>query len=737
MGFLSGLFDKGKTADVKSSSKEDSNSRSNSKTSESAETAFSEALAAKSGTDAVKALENAQPEELKAIAKDKTLMEQMPACLDAKSCEKCNELLGTKKSSSSSSDKWYNKLLNSAQDLFSSGKEVVSNVIDSGKEFVSNIVESGKEAYSSIKNYFQNLDIEQTGNDIYQNTIAKMPDSSRHSTLTGVYNAVSLLSMPGMRKKSKENKENNAKAFGYDEKTQTYSMDPATFGMTTATTADDGTVDTSLAGYIEDQNADAWQGVNYGITNMGNAGCGIIATYNALRSLDEVGVDPEPETIMKIIARYEESGSVIGGMIGTAPNAVLDYFLETGHDAKMTTDFSVQNLASMAKEYDTFLCVGLLFKSNGNISSGHWLSITTQTDSETKDVSYIIHNGYGTEPHASLKDAIDNINGSRSSDPLSLIGVKHLSSSQVATTADAGGNSAVATTEGKNNSNLGKEALNGLVDFGKAFVPSFVSNDTVVGAFDFMRNLDTSALASKLGDGKVGTFIKEKILGNISNTMTEEEIAAHKAQNEIDLAGLGEKGYIENQAQWGNIAFGKGLSNMSYSGCEIIATYNALYSMGENPSMPELIAMYEKDGMTRNGQFGTAPKAIYEYFASKYSAEMITDFSSDSKLDDVGKKYATFIATVYNDSSDITAMIHTVSITKTNDGGRDVFAVHNTYTKSNGKYVEKGGYKTLKEAIAAISESTTPKTEEDVDNPKGETITISTVKPISLIAINK
>ena len=109
---------------------------------------------------------------------------------------------------------------------------------------------------------------------------------------------------------------------------------------------------------------------------------------------------------------------------------------------------------------------------------------------------------------------------------------------------------------------------------------------------------------------------------------------------------------------------------------------------------------------------------------------MITDFSSEDKINELADKYDTFITTVYNNSSDITDMIHTVSITKTGSGSNARFSSHNTYTVSNNKYVSQDGFATLSDAIASVHSEVV---KEDRDGNKTK---ISTVKPISLIGIN-
>lgn len=58
---------------------------------------------------------------------------------------------------------------------------------------------------------------------------------------------------------------------------------------------------------------------------------------------------------------------------------------------------------------------------------------------------------------------------------------------------------------------------------------------------------------------------------------------------------------IENQALWGKAQFGNSPnSNMSYSGCEIIATYNALSALGEPTSADTMVSLISRyDGFNR------------------------------------------------------------------------------------------------------------------------------------------
>jgi hypothetical protein len=221
-----------------------------------------------------------------------------------------------------------------------------------------------------------------------------------------------------------------------------------------------------------------------------------------------------------------------------------------------------------------------------------------------------------------------------------------------------------------------------------SFIPLHISNRIVVNALDIMRAFTTPF-------------------------MTKAKINENKKHNINEISKINCKiipdRFIENQAQLGNIAFGKGKhTNMSYSGCEIISVYNALISMGEDVSgdfIVKLISHFEKKGSILNGEFGTSPKALYRYFKKHKYKAMITYTSNDDKINNIGKTHDTFIATFYNDKFNIQNMIHTVCITKNKEGQ---FSAHNAYKKdNNGNYTQTPTTETLTDTINSLG--TNPK----------------------------
>lgn len=142
--------------------------------------------------------------------------------------------------------------------------------------------------------------------------------------------------------------------------------------------------------------------------------------------------------------------------------------------------------------------------------------------------------------------------------------------------------------------------------------------------------------------------------------------------------------FIENQNDWGNVRFG--LSDMKYSGCEIMAVYNALLDLGNEmtaQSMVELISEFERKGATLSGKWGCAPRSIYKYLVRRgYRVTMTTRANPDT-INTIGKNSNSVIITAYNDRNDIRKMIHTISVTKDNFGN---YTLHNAYKRIAGRY---------------------------------------------------
>ena len=124
---------------------------------------------------------------------------------------------------------------------------------------------------------------------------------------------------------------------------------------------------------------------------------------------------------------------------------------------------------------------------------------------------------------------------------------------------------------------------------------------------------------------------------------------------------------IERQADFTDMSLGK--STLDYSGCEVIAVYNLLlkYSDGDfKVELPDLIEIFEKDGILHAGRFGVSMKSIKKYLGE---IGIEVNYTTDEEdFDLLGHFCDHFILTVMNDREDIFRQIHTFYISK--DGER-------------------------------------------------------------------
>ena len=173
-----------------------------------------------------------------------------------------------------------------------------------------------------------------------------------------------------------------------------------------------------------------------------------------------------------------------------------------------------------------------------------------------------------------------------------------------------------------------------------------LKNKTIVGAIDRLR--------------KIEKLIKRNFTQNdISNVQAYRKRMAEKPGFRTAI--------IERQADFTDMSLGK--STLDYSGCEVIAVYNLLlkYSDGDfKVELPDLIEIFEKDGILHAGRFGVSMKSIKKYLGE---IGIEVNYTTDEEdFDLLGHFCDHFILTVMNDREDIFRQIHTFYISK--DGER-------------------------------------------------------------------
>ena len=190
-------------------------------------------------------------------------------------------------------------------------------------------------------------------------------------------------------------------------------------------------------------------------------------------------------------------------------------------------------------------------------------------------------------------------------------------------------------------------------------IPGKLNNRRIVGTIERLRRIEKR--------------VKRNFSENdIANREAYEKLKASPNHGAYVLAGMkmhstGNGPFlIERQSELTNMSLGK--STLDYSGCEVIAVYNLLlkYDGGSfMVSLPELIEIFENDGILHAGRFGVSPRSILEYLRRIGLKVNYTEDESDFDL--LGAFCDHFILTVMNDRDDIFKQVHTFYISKEQD----------------------------------------------------------------------
>lgn len=180
----------------------------------------------------------------------------------------------------------------------------------------------------------------------------------------------------------------------------------------------------------------------------------------------------------------------------------------------------------------------------------------------------------------------------------------------------------------------------------------------------------------------------------LSPPLDDETIRNHLIYNRINWKNhMSDKhflvdGYIDNQHSLKDMYYGVdgGPKTADGNSCEIVALYNALYSLNHGVDsskhdFPELIAQIEANGPCINGIWGTSPFIIMCYLQDEGYKVKLYDGKKARKeknIQALERDYDTYIVTVYNDKNDVNAMIHTMCITKTEMDGKEKYNIWNT-----------------------------------------------------------
>lgn len=213
----------------------------------------------------------------------------------------------------------------------------------------------------------------------------------------------------------------------------------------------------------------------------------------------------------------------------------------------------------------------------------------------------------------------------------------------------------------------------------KAFVPRYIGTGPVLVAYRFMSAV-----------GKISEEGRQKHLEQNTRLLQETPRLLIPGQ------------YIENQAQWDKVMFGKH-TTIAAAGCSVIAVYNALLHKKrpvDEKTLPGLVHRLEGRGVAFGGKYGVDPREVRRLLSEEgFRVEECKQLTAEA-VNRFGNRFQTFILLAYNNSEDITDCLHYVCITKEGQ----LFMIHNCYHRRESIYCAKDGGTLLWEAISNISD---------------------------------
>lgn len=210
--------------------------------------------------------------------------------------------------------------------------------------------------------------------------------------------------------------------------------------------------------------------------------------------------------------------------------------------------------------------------------------------------------------------------------------------------------------------------------------------------------ISVAVAATIVGTGGTGAIAVIAIVGTISRVAsTTQTVRANinysnnkklKLHNDINADG-----YITDQSKYSDWSFG--FATLDEVGCEVIATYNTMITLGKKKELYDVIydfEMYNIDYDLGFGHLGSNPKQIYRYL-DKQRLQYLSFNSIDTLqlvADSLGECQIIFTSSNNYSVAGIHS-IHTFEIIKNSNGE---YYSYNGYSKNIGKK-----YKDLKEFV--------------------------------------
>lgn len=115
--------------------------------------------------------------------------------------------------------------------------------------------------------------------------------------------------------------------------------------------------------FIEDQSV--YRDFYFGKRDLSYSGCGIIAVYNTLKTLNKT---TDSSLFINLISTFEKYGSPFCATIGISPSAILNYFSENNYNTDKIISSDKNKINCFSNKYNNFIC--LIYNDSKNIKKG-------------------------------------------------------------------------------------------------------------------------------------------------------------------------------------------------------------------------------------------------------------------------------------------------------------------------------------------------------------------------------
>ncbi len=154
-----------------------------------------------------------------------------------------------------------------------------------------------------------------------------------------------------------------------------------------------------------------------------------------------------------------------------------------------------------------------------------------------------------------------------------------------------------------------------------------------------------------------------------ANSPSSQSVMNYIDNKNVDLSSY-KNGYINDQNTGAVSKLKFGTTTMDNNGCEIIAVYNAMKTLGNQKDIRDIAYYFENDGQMLKGEFGTNPYANKRYFEKEgYKVKVI---EGEKITEEELPKADAYIVSFWN-SNDVMDALHTVAMRKTSDGKYELF----------------------------------------------------------------